>query len=181
MQLIGQDFQGNTVYEVVHSDLRVPLGKPVYLAAVVSTTPTPEHKTGGEVIFYLKDLSDAEAPLQSRTVRHPIVQGLQDPSVRVIVGGRDEPRRHFWDGPVARIGLADGRLAADALWPAAGEQAGRRLIDLTFGSSDDSNEGAHTWLASRPAEPSGPPADLLGAVTDFCHALLNSNEFLYLH
>jgi hypothetical protein len=25
-----------------------------------------------------------------------------------------------------------------------------------------------------------PPA-LLGAVTDFCHALLNSNEFLYLH
>ncbi len=33
----------------------------------------------------------------------------------------------------------------------------------------------------KPDDPGGPPPGLMGALTDFCHALLTSNEFLYLH
>ena len=33
-------------------------------------------------------------------------------------------------------------------------------------------------MQAEPEVPPGPPADLMGAFTDFCHALLNSNEFL---
>ena len=32
-ELVGDDFQGNRIYEVVASDLRVPLGKPFFAAA----------------------------------------------------------------------------------------------------------------------------------------------------
>ncbi|MEO0414966.1 MAG: hypothetical protein AAF226_08455, partial [Verrucomicrobiota bacterium] len=40
MQLVGDNFQGNQIYEVVASDLRAELNQPIYLAAVVSAQPT---------------------------------------------------------------------------------------------------------------------------------------------
>ncbi len=182
MQLAGKDFQGNPVYEVVPSGLRVPLNKAVYLAAAISTTPTAENQTGGEVTFYLRDLSAPEAKLAVRKVRHPIVQGLQDPGVRLILGGRDQPGRHLWDGEVARFAITNGTVSQEELLVGADSEARERLLDWRFsGATVEENLPGTEWLRPEPKPPADPRSDLMGALTDFCHALLTSNEFLYLH
>lgn len=174
MQLIGRNSEGKVVYEVVASDLRVPLETPVYLAAAVSTTPTPESASGGTVTFYLKDLKDPKAALQSKTVSHSIVQGLQDPDVRLVLGGIDRGGRSLWDGEVARFALSEGVVAEGELLVKGAAQA--RVLDLKFTGGKPTIAGAD-WL--RPNVKG--PIPLFAAVTDFCHVLLTSNEFLYLH
>jgi len=180
LQLIGEDFQGNTVYEVVASDLRVPLNKPVYLAASISTEPTPENKTGGTATFYMKDLSDPKAELQVSKVHHPIVKDLQDTALPLILGGRANNTKSMWDGQLARIALSKGALSQDQLLIGAKPQEVPRLVDLTFDELEGGKPIAGTqWLQEQDSGSS--PNSLQMAVTDFCHALLTSNEFLYLH
>lgn len=180
MQLIGEDFQGNTVYEVVHSDLRFPLGAPVYIAAVVSTEPTKEHKTGGTVTFYMKDLSDPKAKLEQRTVNHPIVQGLQLKSQKLIVGGRGQAGRSMWDGQLARFSVSAGALSTDQLLIGNEAATATRVVDLQFNDLVGSQPIAGAQWVWGPANGDS-PSKLMSAMTDFCHALLSSNEFLYLH
>ena len=177
MQLVGRDAAGEVVYEVVPSNLRVPLGKPVYLAASVSTAPAQERSRGGVVTFYLKDLSAPGGELQVASVPHGIVQGLQDPGVRVVIGGRDQPGRAMWDGELARLVIRDGVRSREKLLIAGGD-ASAAVADLLPGGQpiEEPFAGAK-WL--RPGLQGGNPALL--ALADFCHALLTSNEFLYLH
>ena len=54
-----------------------PLLKPVYLAASIRAVPGKDDVTKGEITFFLKDLSDPDAPLQTQTVSHQIVGGLK--------------------------------------------------------------------------------------------------------
>jgi hypothetical protein len=165
------------VYEVVPSNLRVPLEKPVYLAASVSTTLAEESDTGGTVTFYLKDLSGPDAGLQVATVPHGIVRGLQDPGVRVVVGGRDQPGRSMWDGELARLVIREGVRSGDELLITGGGDPAA-LVDLRPDGQPIENPLAGTkWLRSD--SQGGNP--VLLALADFCHALLTSNEFLYLH
>jgi hypothetical protein len=70
------------------------------------------------------------------------------------------------------------RSDAESLLPAA-----TRILDWNFaGGNGETPAPGTAWKREAATAPAGsvPPA-LLGAVTDFCHALLNSNEFLYLH
>jgi hypothetical protein len=190
LQIVGDDFQKNRLYEVVASGLRVPLGKPVYLAAAISARPSKEDLAKGSVTFYLKDLSDPAAPLQSETVSHQVVGGLSvKEGVATLLGGRAQPGHH-WDGQLARLSVSEGALKkeqllispqrseAESLLPEA-----RRVFDWTFAGDDGETPVPGTaWVRNaKEAAPSGVSPKLLGAVTDFCHALLNSNEFLYLH
>lgn len=177
MELVGRDAEGKMVYEVVPSNLRVPLEKPVYLAASVSTTLAEESDTGGTVTFYLKDLSGPDAGLQVATVPHGIVRGLQDPGVRVVVGGRDQPGRSMWDGELARLVIREGVRSGDELLITGGGDPAA-LVDLRPDGQPIENPLAGTkWLRSD--SQGGNP--VLLALADFCHALLTSNEFLYLH
>ena len=178
MQLIGEDFQGNTVYEVVASDLRFPLGKPVYIAASVSTTPTPDHKTGGTVTFYLKDLSDPNSKVLVNKVKHPILQRLQNPAGQILLGGRSD--HHLWDGQLARIAFSEGALDQSQLLIGSAPQKANRILDWKFDNKDGEQPAPGTaWL--REPQKGSTPNQFQTAVTDFCHALFNSNEFLYLH
>ncbi len=183
MQLIGEDFQGAVVYEVVASDLRVPLNKPTYLAATVSVTPTPEHKTEGVVTFYMKDLSDPDSPLQVKQVRHPIMQRLNNPKEPLILGGRGQTGRSLWDGQVARFSMAPGALKPEQLLIQARPAAADRYGDWVFQADTKGEQPipGGQWVRSAPANgPGGVPLPVYSAVTDFCHALMNANEFLYL-
>lgn len=181
MQLIGDDFQGVRTYEVVASDLRFPLNKPVYIAAAISAKPAPDDPTKGSVTFYLKDLSDAKAPMQTATVPHEIVGGLASkPDIKTLIGGRDQ-NGHLWDGQLARLSVSKGILPPDELLVNSGSR--RSIIDFNFaGNNGELPAPSTSWLRNAPAKPASEyPPELLGAVTDFCHALLTSNEFLYLH
>ncbi len=184
MQLIGQDFQSNLIYEVVASDLRFPIQKPVYFAASVSANPSQDDQTKGQVTFYLKDLSDPKSPLQKAVVPTQIVGGLNAEKMQQIIGSRTG-RGHTWDGQLARLLISEGALDESQLLVSGGgggvEEGFRRVADFDF--SDAKLAGKAKWIG--PAEAPGAKAKsdspMFLAVSDFCHALLTSNEFLYLH
>lgn len=190
LQVVGDDFQKNRLYEVVPSGLRVPLGKPVYLAAAISARPSQADLAKGSVTFYLKDLSDPKAPLLSETVAHQVVGGLAAKAkLATLIGGRLQSG-HLWDGQLARLTISAGVLRKEQLlvFPQRSDAESllpepRRLLDWTFKGNDGETPapGAVWRRQGKEALASSAPPRLLGAVTDFCHALLNSNEFLYLH
>lgn len=174
LQLIGENPGGDLEYEVVASGLRVPLGRPVYIAAVVN----PQPKGAGTAHFYLRDLSDPEAELQSAEISHNISGGLSDPATKWLVGGRDQKERsHLWDGQVGRLAIAAGTQPVSIPF----SSTAKPVLDARFGAGEGGEPIPGTrWR--KPGAPRAPASDpTLAAMADFCHALLGSNEFLYLH
>ena len=182
VQLIGEDFQGNLNYDVVASDLRFPLGKPVYFAAAIAAVVPSQDRTTGRVTFHMKDLSDPDSPLESRTVETSVVGHIQNPALKFLVGGRDS-KGHLWDGQLARLTISRGVLPRERLLVGAGAGEAERILDWVWVGDDGEEPAAGSaWLRPIPsASQSTQSPELLGAVTDFCHALLSANEFLYLH
>jgi len=179
VQLIGEDGVGNMDYQVVASGLRVPLDTPVYLAAVVTANKQLNESGGGEVVFYMKNLSDSYSVLETVSVSHPIAARIFSPNTKMILGGRDSVG-HLWNGQIARISISDDPLPRSSLF-----------VETAISPEDRANwrfSGANTqtaipdgasWLLPTRLEKAQDP--FFGAVTDFCHALITSNAFLYLH
>ena len=182
VQLTGRTFQDEPAYEVVASDLRFPLGKPVYLAAAISATTSDNDPTSGVVTFYMKDLSDPSAKLETATVETSVVSRIQNPALKIVTGGRDG-RGHLWDGQLARLTISRGALPREQLLLGSDFAKANRIFDWTFNGDNGEEPVPDTaWLRQVPTDSaSGVSSKMLGAVTDFCHALFNSNEFLYLH
>jgi mono/diheme cytochrome c family protein len=181
VQLVGEDDQANTVYEVVPSGLVFPLGKPVYVAATIRTPRpgAPGATQTGSVTFRVRDLSDPEAETRTVRVEHAVVAPPHADGTRFLVGGRDQAG-HLWDGQVARLALRRGEGAPEA-GPFQGSGPG---LDWTFGAGPEAAGGAPLpgtrWFSSG-GTPPPEEADAAEALADFCHALFNSSEFLYLH
>ncbi len=182
VQLVGRTFQDEPAYEVVASGLRVPLGKPVYLAAVVSAATSKGDATSGSVTFYMKDLSDPKAKMETATVPTTIVGKIQNPARKTIIGGRDG-RGHLWDGQIARLTVSHGAVPAEQLLFGKQAAEAKRILDWTFRDENGETPAPETaWLREKQTDnPGGVSSKTLSAVTDLCHALFNSNEFLYLH
>lgn len=173
VQLVGTNVAGNTDYEVVASGLRVPLGKPVYLAA--SIVARNQGNVGGSVRFYFKDLSTPTTTLQQIEIPHSIARGIQEASTPLLVGGR-AGRGHKWDGQIARISLHN-RMLDPVQLPFRSPSSSN---DFTFSpASGESPIAGASWVKRSTAAKSDRRG--LQVMIDFCHALLNSNEFLYLH
>ncbi len=188
MQLVGDNFEQNRIYEVVASGLHFPLQTPVYVAASVSAKPTDGDLIAGKVTFYMKDLSDPKSELQVSEVKHAVIGGFSPGSVSSFIGGRGG-KGNLWDGQLARLRISNGALPGDQLFINSDESSSvavesrsrlpATIIDWDFsGTNGEEPEIGTSWYRSE----SSPQADnhLLSATTDFCHALLNSNEFLYL-
>ncbi len=182
VQIVGDDFQGNRIYEVVASDLRVPLNTPVYLAASISAVPSNGDPTKGSVTFYLKDLSDPKAKLQTVTVPHQVVGGLvPKPTTKFLVGGRGQ-KHHQWDGQLGRLAVWSG-ANQKITKPFTHSPGTKPILDWKFNALTGGLPAPQTaWIKVTPDANSTPyPPELFSAVSDFCHALLDSNEFLYQH
>ncbi|WP_165698747.1 PSD1 and planctomycete cytochrome C domain-containing protein [Bremerella volcania] len=179
--LAGRDFQDQATFEVVASGFKVPLNKPVYLAAVISATTSEDDPTSGSVTFYMKDLSDPNSEVETSKVPTSVVSQIQNPAMRVIAGGRDA-NGHLWDGQFARLTISRGALPRQQLLIGEQPKKAVRILDWRFNDEDGEQPAPNTqWL--RPSQESGDSQSetkTLRAVTDFCHALFNSNEFLYL-
>ncbi|TWU12111.1 Planctomycete cytochrome C [Symmachiella macrocystis] len=182
VQLVGRTFQDEPAYEVVASGLRFPLGKPVYFAVSISATTSPDNPTSGTVTFYMKDLSDPQARLETATVETSVVSRIQNPQMKMVTGGRDG-RGHQWDGQLARLTVSRSALPREQLLVGGDDVKASRILDWTFEGDNGEQPAPDTgWLRQTPLD-AGSLASMreLNAVTDFCHALFNSNEFLYLH
>lgn len=180
--LVGRTIQDEPVYEVVASGLRYPLNKPVYLAAAISATPTDDNPAAGSVTFYMQDLSDPNAEVQISKVKTSVIGRIQNPAMKIIAGGR-ESRSHLWDGQFARLTISRGALPREQLLIGSESDKAVRILDWRFNGDDGEHPAPETaWLRQSPGTGgSVASAETLRAVTDFCHALFNSNEFLYLH
>ena len=184
VQLVGKDTAGNIRYEVVDSNLIVPMKKPVYLAAAIRTGDQ-----GGTVTFYLRDLSDRKNPLQVAVVSHAMVASIQRPDVRICLGGRDQAKgSHTWDGPLVWVGITSASLrveqlalhaeVAEHLPVSVNEESAKRVLDLRFDRTHRNPVPEGRWIQPTPPSSTAPLAQ---ALSDFCHALLMSNEAMYLY
>ncbi len=169
IQLVGEDENSNTGYEVVASNLRVELGHRVHVAATVSCA---EHT----VTFTLRDLDQAGGAVQKAVVPHVIRAKLGFGASSVVVGGLNKRSpAHHWDGQIEALrlaagGLSDSELNADASKWTAG------LIQWKAGQGP-----GLFWAWSGDGKMTEPADAYRQALNDLCQVLLNSNEFLYLH
>ena len=203
LQMWGKKLDGSTGEAAVFSDHHLEMNKPYYLsAAVTMAKPTDVRNAGsqtagdqvanatngdqkvvgtpGEVRFYVKDLSNDDEPLLVATVPHDIIGDLEnDGDLRI--GGRQEGEGDF-DGLIDGVRLSRGVLGQEELLFSSEKVTPATVGYWRFESDpgvrrDSSPNGldiAEVELDSRNDDP------LAAAMIDLCHAVFNSNEFLYL-
>ena len=180
LQLVGGEPSttgtGKPTYEVIPSNLRPELDRPYYVAVAVNVDDTSE----AGITFYLKDLSKDDSPLQTASVKHKVTGDFKA-DLSFAVGARAGSSRHRWNGLTTDVRLSTARLTEDELL--INEGKGRDVVghwdfsDATQPGRDASGNSHDLKLYGAPtATKSGIPEF---ALTDFCHVLLNSNEFLY--
>lgn len=180
LQLAGTDAAGKPHYEPIFSSLNIQLNKPYYVAVSVRLNETGP----AGVTFYAKDLSNDDEPLLTSANSHSVTaipreRGLFSLGARggAKIGGT-------WDGLLDDVRLSSAALDQGQLlltsesvgpttvgfWefePAAGlfRDSSPNRLDLKVPGS---NSGA-----------GGSSDHRRRALIDFCHVLLNTNEFLY--
>lgn len=185
LQLSGDDFQGTQLYEVIDSNLVIHTGKPYYVAAAIENHPAEGQQFGGTVTFYARDLSDPAAPMQSATVNHQVCGGYISPQRALYIGGRETDQRSLWDGAIARVVLRKGALDSSNLMTWASVTDPNCVLDVNADQFTAMQKAppAQSWSFETSITLPKGSAKLdanTEAVTDLCHALLNSNEFFYL-
>lgn len=178
LQLVGTTSGAETLkYEVIPSGLRPELNRRYYAAVSVDIDdPSP-----AGITFYLRDLSQPDAPLQTASVAHTVTGGYR-PDVHPVVGDRDSRRRSRWDGRLDDVRVSSAALKADELLILGGAGSGV----VAFWNFDDPGQPGRdvSGLSHHLKVPETSRGSLTGVakekLIDFCHVLLNSNEFLYL-
>jgi len=162
--------------EAVFSALNLEVGKPYYVAASVHLADRHDGIT-----FYAKDLSNDDLPVQIVTVAHNTVAGIRGDGDFTL--GARGTKGHVWDGIIDDVRLSRVALPAEALLLNSGQQLHEATVGYwKFESSsgiysDSSPRGNNIEARIAQSKPADPRA---AAFVDFCHVLLNSNEFLYL-
>jgi hypothetical protein len=174
LQLVGDLSKGAAPYEVLASGLHLELNKPYYVACSVRIADTSQ----AGVTFYLHDLTD-DKPTASVGVVHQVTGHYRAP-LDLVIGGRDKAGSSGWDGLID-----DVRLTAAALEPSELLINGYKPHPKTVGYwrfendpgfyADASPAGNHLLPSSGKQAANARDTALI----DFCHVLLNSNEFLY--
>ncbi|QDU92846.1 DUF1553 domain-containing protein [Lignipirellula cremea] len=175
LQLVGQNEAGQTQYEVVPSNLRLELNKPYEVAVRVKLAD----RSPAGITFYLRDLSVPGAKLQTASVKHTVVSGIR-PSHALGIGSRD--RSHNWEGLLGPIRLYDLALPEEE-WMDEGKtnaSASLPVLDLTFADADKPGADASTLPLHAQVQRGSTVVPGRQAQVALLHALLNSNEMIYL-
>ena len=178
LQLVGRTASGQMKYEVVPSDIHLELNQPYYVAVSVNVGDTSEDG----VTFYVKKLI-GDGQLQTTSAAHEVVRDFR-PEYALNLGGRENTNRHYWDGLIDDVRISTAVLAGEQLLIGSKEPGGEATVGqwrfdgegetpLADQSSQDNN--ATIASASEETRPAPPGS----ALVDFCHVLLNANEFLY--
>jgi hypothetical protein len=178
MQLTGENVGGDVIYRVIDSNLQLPLETQLYLACSIHLSPDGNSKAH----FAWKNLDDPQAKLQEASVEHEVATLSPDTKEGQFLGGRSNGQ-HFWNGTLKHLRISSpaiGKTARILDESAIGGEETPSKLDLDFSSSPEQvleKDGFH--LLSPGAKEISSPR--LEALTALCHAVLTSNEFLYLH
>ena len=177
LQIYGKKLDGSFGEEALFSDQNIQLNKPYYLSVSVKLAREGQP---GEATFFVKDLSNDDEPLLTAELPHKVAGGFQNQHPFTI-GGRAKKGGDF-DGLIDDVRLSDAALGVDQLL-FTNEGVNKHTIGYwqfeakpdvfrdSTGHGHDIKPGgtfAATKVDTRQA-----------ALLDFCHVLLNSNEFLY--
>jgi hypothetical protein len=173
LQLAGEGSDGAARYEVAPSDLAVPLNKPWFVAAAFSPN---------EVTLAVKDMSDDDATVRSVIVPVGVRAIRPHDALPLTFGARsDDARSHPFHGLIGEARLTGRALTAGQLLVASPapppDAVGHWKFEVDGGPLADSSPAGHALEIPHPPEDRDSE---LTALADFCHALLNSSEFLYI-
>ncbi|TWU40794.1 DUF1549 domain-containing protein [Novipirellula artificiosorum] len=179
LQIVGDRGDGKISEQAIFSDHHVEMNKPYYAAACVRLAKSGEP---GVVTFHLKDLSNDDQPLLTLETPHDARGGFANQQ-SFTIGGVDGGNRRAFDGLIDDVRLLPSALTVDQLLYTA-ERDVQGMIGYWQFETDPG--------VLRNRLESGPDLEAKGnaiiqldpsetALVDFCHALLNSNEFLYVH
>jgi hypothetical protein len=169
VQAVGDDENANLAYEVIPSDLRLELGVSYHIAVKVSCS-------AHTITFRVQELGKPNAPLLTSVAHFGVRSKLSQGNSGLVIGGLNKRSPgHQWDGRIEAARVVDGLLPDEALSPDPQKwQAGLVTWNAKIGP------GAQ--LAWSGADTNAENVDpMRQAMADFCHVLLNTNEFLYLH
>jgi hypothetical protein len=178
LQLSGRQGGGNFGYEAIFSDLELELNKPYHLAVAVRLSDTGQ----GGVTFYVKDLTNEDEPTRVARWGHGVVSAIET-GADFTIGGRAVGAGNAWDGMIDSVRLTTRALGADELLAPSErdvpDTSGYWKFEPKPGAYADSS-GMKNDLEPIGADARGFEASpQFAALTDFCHVLLNSNEFAY--
>jgi hypothetical protein len=176
LQLCGQPGKDGENYEAIFSGLHIELNRPYFVAVSVKLSDTNE----SGVVFYAKDLSNDDEPMQSVRVSHTVTSPLAA-HAEFVMGGRDGQNAHLWDGLIDDVRLSNGALRQEQLLLTSEGVTDKTVGYWQFESAanyhkDSSGHGLNIKIKSAPPKKQDPKS---AALVDFCHVLLNANEFLY--
>lgn len=178
LQICGAQRDGQFGEAALFSDQQVELNRPYYVAVSVRRAgPEP-----GQATFYLKDLSNDDEPLGIAAVSHEISGGFANHHPLTIGACTSQGDASF-DGLVDDVRLSCRALNVQELL-CSSEQAcestvGYWQFEVEPGVFHDTSEN-RLDIVPVTVEFAG-RAPLMAAFVDLCHALLNSNEFLYVN
>jgi hypothetical protein len=190
----GEKRDGQHGEAAVFSDQFVDLNKPYFAAATVEAATASQP---GTVVFYLKDLSNDDEPIQVARVPHDMRTGLSNQEM-VTIGGYGAKSRAVFDGLIDDVRLSKDVMAESRLLLTSENVTDETLAYWRFEADpgimkDSSPRGGHlvalgeatsppsaaTKAEARTSAGEMPEPQASPALVDLCHALLNSNEFLY--
>ena len=178
LQIIGVKLDGSFGEEAIFSDQVLALAKPYAVAATVklATASTP-----GEVVFYVKDLSNDDEPLSVAKVPHNVTGGFANP-LALNLGGRAGKGGGF-DGMLDDVRFSTGALKQEELLLGAEAAVTEATVGLwQFESKPSAFKDATKHANDIQLKPTGAKATATAraaAMADLCHVLLNANEFVY--
>jgi Protein of unknown function (DUF1553)/Protein of unknown function (DUF1549)/Planctomycete cytochrome C/Concanavalin A-like lectin/glucanases superfamily len=175
LQLCGQGKKG-TEYEPVFSGLNLELNRPYFVAVSVKLSQTNE--TG--INFFAKDLSNDDEPMQSAHIAHAMTLPLAS-HAGFVMGGREGQNNHLWDGLIDDVRLSNVALRQEQLLLTSEGITENTVGYWQFESAsnyhrDSSGHGLNIKIKMAAPKKQDPQQ---AALVDFCHVLLNANEFLY--
>ena len=179
LQVVGELLDGTKAEKPLFSDQHVEINKPYYVAASIRLA-----KAGklGEVTFYLKDLSNDDEPLLTAEVEHSVVGGFAN-DLPLTIGGLTATKPRSFDGLVDDVRFVGMNLSVDQLLYSA-----ERSIPETIGYWQfESDPGVVRNSAGDQNHIDAKGKSIVrlsvseAALVDYCHSLLNSNGFLYVH
>ncbi len=173
LQLVGKTEDAENIhYEVVPSNLRLELDRPYFVAVSVDLDDLSDRG----ITFFVRDLSQPDAPLQTASVPHEVNRFIQD-GEPLRLGTR--PDKQAWDGLIGRLRLDAARLSATEIEAGESREA---VLDWRFDDPatlghDASGHGHHAHVAVGTIDRLSPREQARAALV---HALLNDNELFYL-
>lgn len=178
LQVVGRHRDGKLRELPIFSDLSVQVNKPYFVGAAF----TPATAEGdGKVLFALKDLSNDDEPLLTAVVTHDVSGDLTN-ALPVTIGARSGKGRDSFHGMVDDVRLSSVALPTEKMLFTSESVSAATLGYWKFEAKPDVFEdiSGHGHPLTRPvASASKSLAPEHAALADFCQALFNSTEFLY--